>query len=105
MGLNIVLLFFVLTFKWKQDDENALLQQALAMSMDDSAISHDVKDTDMSEASASDPDLALGEFLCYSFSLHLRNRDNDMGHNVGNSHCNTVQFKCPNSHEALKCDV
>lgn len=62
MGLNIVLLFFVLTFKWKQDDENALLQQALAMSMDDPAISHDVKDTDMSEASASDPDLALGEF-------------------------------------------
>ncbi|XP_057449263.1 26S proteasome non-ATPase regulatory subunit 4 homolog [Lotus japonicus] len=41
------------------DDENALLQQALAMSMDDPVSSHDVKDTDMSEAPADDPDLAL----------------------------------------------
>ncbi|ESW28166.1 hypothetical protein PHAVU_003G264300 [Phaseolus vulgaris] len=41
------------------DDENALLQQALAMSMDDPAISHDVRDTDMSEAAADDPELAL----------------------------------------------
>nr|KYP55024.1 26S proteasome non-ATPase regulatory subunit 4 [Cajanus cajan] len=41
------------------DDENALLQQALAMSMDDPAISHDVRDTDMSEATADDPELAL----------------------------------------------
>lgn len=52
-------------FKWKQDDENALLQQALAMSMDDPAINHDVKDTDMSEAAADDPELALGKLLCY----------------------------------------
>ncbi|EXC35340.1 26S proteasome non-ATPase regulatory subunit 4 [Morus notabilis] len=41
------------------DDENALLQQALAMSMDDPASSHDVRDTDMSEAAAVDPELAL----------------------------------------------
>jgi len=42
--------------------------------MDDPAISHDVKDTDMSEASASDPELALGEFLCL-YNLHVRNTD------------------------------
>lgn len=33
------------------------------MSMDDPAITHDVRDTDMSEAAADDPELALGEFL------------------------------------------
>ncbi|KAG5050833.1 hypothetical protein JHK87_003031 [Glycine soja] len=41
------------------DDENALLQQALAMSMDDPTINHEVRDTDMSEAAAEDPELAL----------------------------------------------
>ncbi|KAK2373121.1 proteasome regulatory particle base subunit rpn10, variant 2 [Trifolium repens] len=41
------------------DDENALLQQALAMSMDEPAVGHNVKDTDMSEASIDDPELAL----------------------------------------------
>ncbi|KAK2426997.1 26S proteasome non-ATPase regulatory subunit protein [Trifolium repens] len=41
------------------DDENALLQQALAMSMDEPAVGHDVKDTDMSKASIDDPELAL----------------------------------------------
>lgn len=41
------------------DDENALLQQALAMSMDDPASSHDTRDTDMSDAAADDPELAL----------------------------------------------
>lgn len=41
------------------DDENALLQQALAMSMDDPAVNHDLKDTDMSETTTEDPDLAL----------------------------------------------
>ncbi|KAJ7944152.1 26S proteasome non-ATPase regulatory subunit 4-like protein [Quillaja saponaria] len=41
------------------DDENALLQQALAMSMDDPATNNDVRDTDMSEAAAEDPELAL----------------------------------------------
>ncbi|CAL0311459.1 unnamed protein product [Lupinus luteus] len=41
------------------DDENALLEQALAMSMDDPVINHDVKDTDMSEAASDDPELAL----------------------------------------------
>lgn len=53
-----------LIFKQKQVNENALLQQALAMSMDDPTINHDMRDTDMSEAAAEDPELALGEFLC-----------------------------------------
>ncbi|KAL0289993.1 UNVERIFIED_CONTAM: 26S proteasome non-ATPase regulatory subunit [Sesamum angustifolium] len=43
------------------DDENALLQQALAMSMDDSSSTVAVRDTDMSDASADDHDLQLGE--------------------------------------------
>ena len=51
-----------LTFSLQQDDDNALLQQALAMSMDEPASSHDLPDTDMSEAVADDPELALGEF-------------------------------------------
>lgn len=56
----VILLLLELIFKWKQDDENALLQQALAMSMDDPAINHDLRDTDMSETTTEDPDLALG---------------------------------------------
>lgn len=45
-----------------QDDENALLQQALAMSMDDpAATTVTTRDTDMSEAAADDQDLALGK--------------------------------------------
>ncbi|RVX16676.1 26S proteasome non-ATPase regulatory subunit 4-like [Vitis vinifera] len=43
----------------RADDENALLQQALAMSMDDPATSLAMRDTDMSEAAADDQDLAL----------------------------------------------
>ncbi|KVI05025.1 Proteasome subunit Rpn10, partial [Cynara cardunculus var. scolymus] len=41
------------------DDENALLQQALAMSMDDPAATVTTRDTDMSEAATDDQDLAL----------------------------------------------
>uniref|UniRef100_A0A5B6ZR56 26S proteasome non-ATPase regulatory subunit 4 homolog n=1 Tax=Davidia involucrata TaxID=16924 RepID=A0A5B6ZR56_DAVIN len=41
------------------DDENALLQQALAMSMDDPAASLAMRDTDMSETVTDDQDLAL----------------------------------------------
>ncbi|KAL8034726.1 hypothetical protein ABFX02_12G048100 [Erythranthe guttata] len=41
------------------DDENALLQQALAMSMDDPSSSAAVRDTDMLDASADDHDLQL----------------------------------------------
>ncbi|KAK4493434.1 hypothetical protein RD792_011591 [Penstemon davidsonii] len=41
------------------DDENALLQQALAMSMDDSSSDVAIRDTDMSDASADDHDLQL----------------------------------------------
>ncbi|GLT44558.1 hypothetical protein SLA2020_184440 [Shorea laevis] len=41
------------------DEENALLQQALAMSMDDPSSSPELRDTDMSDAAADDPELAL----------------------------------------------
>ncbi|KAG6594767.1 26S proteasome non-ATPase regulatory subunit 4-like protein, partial [Cucurbita argyrosperma subsp. sororia] len=41
------------------DDENALLEQALAMSMDTPSATSDTRDIDMSEAAADDPDLAL----------------------------------------------
>ncbi|KAL2988253.1 hypothetical protein AAZX31_11G076100 [Glycine max] len=51
---------------------------ALAMSMDDSAISHDVKDTDMSEASASDPDLALALQLSITDSAKDQSSQSDM---------------------------
>lgn len=40
------------------------------MSMDDPASSHELRDTDMSEAAADDPDLALGESL-YPVTLLL----------------------------------
>ncbi|XWS45558.1 hypothetical protein CRYUN_Cryun15aG0146800 [Craigia yunnanensis] len=40
-------------------DDNALLQQALAMSMDEPASSHDLQDTEMSDAAVDDPELAL----------------------------------------------
>jgi len=43
-----------------QDDENALLQQALAMSMDDPASNAAVRDTDMPDAAEDDQDLQLG---------------------------------------------
>ncbi|WVZ10503.1 hypothetical protein V8G54_015033, partial [Vigna mungo] len=61
-----------------RDDENALLQQALAMSMDDPAIGHDVKDTDMSEASASDPELALALQLSIADSARDQTSQSDM---------------------------
>ncbi|GKV41442.1 hypothetical protein SLEP1_g48979 [Rubroshorea leprosula] len=41
------------------DEENALLQQALAMSMDDPSSSPELRDADMSDAAADDPELAL----------------------------------------------
>ncbi|XP_030535946.1 26S proteasome non-ATPase regulatory subunit 4 homolog [Rhodamnia argentea] len=53
------------------DDENALLQQALAMSMDDTTSGHDMRDTDMSEATADDPDLAL------ALQLSVQDSDKD----------------------------
>ncbi|KAL3838943.1 hypothetical protein ACJIZ3_023534 [Penstemon smallii] len=51
------------------DDENALLQQSLAMSMDDSSSDVAIKDTDMSDASADDHDLQLGEKLSLQLSV------------------------------------
>ncbi|KAI3420665.1 VWFA domain-containing protein, partial [Psidium guajava] len=53
------------------DDENALLQQALAMSMDDTTSGHDMRDTDMSEATPDDPDLAL------ALQLSVQDSDKD----------------------------
>ncbi|XP_039159662.1 26S proteasome non-ATPase regulatory subunit 4 homolog isoform X1 [Eucalyptus grandis] len=53
------------------DDENALLQQALAMSMDDTTSGHDLRDTDMSEAATDDPDLAL------ALQLSVQDSDKD----------------------------
>ncbi|CAL5188162.1 unnamed protein product [Lathyrus oleraceus] len=60
------------------DDENALLQQALAMSMDEPAVGHDVKDTDMSEASVDDPDLALALQLSVADSTKDQASQSDM---------------------------
>lgn len=42
-----------------------LLQQALAMSMNDAIPSHGLQDTDMSEAASVDPDLKLGEISVF----------------------------------------
>ncbi|XP_010266804.1 PREDICTED: 26S proteasome non-ATPase regulatory subunit 4 homolog [Nelumbo nucifera] len=50
------------------DDETALLEQAIAMSMDDPRTSHSVGDTDMSEATTEDQDLA--------FALQMSVQDN-----------------------------
>lgn len=41
------------------------------MSMDEPAVNHDIKDTDMSEAAPDDPELALGEFLCFLIIIYL----------------------------------
>ncbi|XVF18043.1 hypothetical protein REPUB_Repub10bG0177400 [Reevesia pubescens] len=41
------------------DEDNSLPQQAFAMSMDEPASSHDLQDTEMSDAAADDPELAL----------------------------------------------
>ncbi|CAL0314482.1 unnamed protein product [Lupinus luteus] len=60
------------------DDENALLEQALAMSMDDPATSHDVKDTDMSEAASDDPELALALQLSVADSTKDATSQSDM---------------------------
>ncbi|QHO48789.1 uncharacterized protein DS421_1g08390 [Arachis hypogaea] len=60
------------------DDENALLQQALAMSMDDPAINQEAKDTDMSEAASDDPELALALQLSVADSSKDSSSQSDM---------------------------
>ncbi|XP_057784114.1 26S proteasome non-ATPase regulatory subunit 4 homolog isoform X1 [Salvia miltiorrhiza] len=60
------------------DDENALLQQALAMSMDDSSSTVAVRDTDMSDASADDHDLQLALQLSVQDSQGDQSNPNDM---------------------------
>ncbi|XP_076937511.1 26S proteasome non-ATPase regulatory subunit 4 homolog [Bidens hawaiensis] len=59
------------------DDENALLQQALAMSMDEPAATVTTRDTDMSDAAADDQDLALA--LQYSMQDGAKDQSEDMG--------------------------
>ncbi|KAM7516122.1 hypothetical protein LguiA_005705 [Lonicera macranthoides] len=62
------------------DDENALLQQALAMSMDEPAAAASVatRDTDMSEAAADDQDLALALQLSVQESAKEQSSETDM---------------------------
>lgn len=55
------------------DDDNALLQQALAMSMDDSSSNVTARDTDMPEAAADDHELQL--------ALHLSVQDSQASSN------------------------
>ncbi|KAL1569763.1 26S proteasome non-ATPase regulatory subunit 4 [Salvia divinorum] len=60
------------------DDENALLQQALAMSMDDSSSTVAVRDTDMLDASADDHDLQLALQLSVQDSQGDQSNPNDV---------------------------
>ncbi|GFY88027.1 regulatory particle non-ATPase 10 [Actinidia rufa] len=60
------------------DDENALLQQALAMSMDDPAASLAMQDADMSKAAADDQDLALALQLSVQDSTKDKASEDDM---------------------------
>lgn len=60
------------------DDENALLQQALAMSMDDSSSNIIIQDADMSEAASEDKDLALALQLSVQDSTRDQSNLTDM---------------------------
>ncbi|KAJ8567630.1 hypothetical protein K7X08_019838 [Anisodus acutangulus] len=60
------------------EDENALLQQALAMSMDDSSSNVATRDTDMSEAASEDQDLALALQLSVQDSANDQSNQTDM---------------------------
>nr|GEU62754.1 26S proteasome non-ATPase regulatory subunit 4 homolog [Tanacetum cinerariifolium] len=61
------------------DDENALLQQALAMSMDDPAATVTTRDIDMSEAATDDQDLALALQLSVQEGAKDQSGQTDMG--------------------------
>ncbi|CAK7334225.1 unnamed protein product [Dovyalis caffra] len=60
------------------DEENSLLQQALAMSMDGPGSSNDVRDTNMSEAATDDPELALALQLSVQDSSKDSSSQTDM---------------------------
>ncbi|XP_009770180.1 26S proteasome non-ATPase regulatory subunit 4 homolog [Nicotiana tabacum] len=60
------------------EDENALLQQALAMSMDDASSNVATRDTDMSEAASEDQDLALALQLSVQDSTNDQSSQTDM---------------------------
>ncbi|XP_019182710.1 PREDICTED: 26S proteasome non-ATPase regulatory subunit 4 homolog isoform X1 [Ipomoea nil] len=60
------------------EDENALLQQALEMSMDDSSSNITPRDTDMSEAASEDHELALALQLSVQDSMKDQSDSTDM---------------------------
>ncbi|XP_038994781.1 26S proteasome non-ATPase regulatory subunit 4 homolog [Hibiscus syriacus] len=60
------------------DDDNTLLQQALAMSVDEPASTQDLQDTEMSDAAAEDPDLALALQLSVQESTKDSSSEADM---------------------------
>ncbi|CAI9777736.1 unnamed protein product [Fraxinus pennsylvanica] len=64
--------------KDQMDDENALLQQALAMSMDDSSSAVATRDTEMSEAATDDPDLQLALQLSVQEGTKDQSNESDM---------------------------
>ncbi|XP_073058094.1 26S proteasome non-ATPase regulatory subunit 4 homolog isoform X1 [Primulina eburnea] len=65
------------------DDDNALLQQALEMSMDDSSSVAVVRDTDMSDASADDHDLQLALQLSVQDSTADQTNQTDVNKLLG----------------------
>ncbi|CAA0827274.1 26S proteasome non-ATPase regulatory subunit 4 homolog [Striga hermonthica] len=78
------------------DDENALLQQALAMSMDDSSSTVAVRDTDMSDASADDHDLQLALQLSVQDSSGEQSNPSDVNKLLGDqSFMTTILSQLP----------
>ncbi|GAB2231925.1 hypothetical protein Droror1_Dr00010944 [Drosera rotundifolia] len=67
----------------RMDDENALLLQALAMSMNDSDHSITVRDTDMSDAAAANQDLQLALQLSVQESENESSSQTDMNNLLG----------------------
>ncbi|XP_039053356.1 26S proteasome non-ATPase regulatory subunit 4 homolog [Hibiscus syriacus] len=60
------------------DDDNTLLQQALAMSVDEPASTQDLQDTEISDAAAEDPELALALQLSVQDSTKDSSTEADM---------------------------
>ncbi|KAL2459014.1 26S proteasome non-ATPase regulatory subunit 4-like protein [Forsythia ovata] len=65
------------------DDDNALLQQALAMSMDESSSAVATRDTEMSEAAADDHDLQLALQLSVQEGTKDQSNQTDMNKLLG----------------------
>ncbi|KAK4393869.1 26S proteasome non-ATPase regulatory subunit [Sesamum angolense] len=77
------------------DDENALLQQALAMSMDDSSSTVAVRDTDMSDASADDHDLQLALQLSVQEGAVDQSNQTDMNKLADQSFVSSILTSLP----------